>query len=311
MPDLAQHGRTGDIMDAREVAAAPELIPGPWHCPGCDVAMTPVACGPCNYEVSPHFRANGKHDPECRYDGQHFDAKPGEIRRIKRSMSMGPPESMPTRLRLAERRPQRREPDRTNPDDQPVHAYRGRPDANDAPSTHESTASMLHRIADAYCCYPLERSRRLRIPECAGRTYADCFRQLKNTTGTGAFDYIVLFAPIRFQTPAVRDHTMTIQLGPAHWKAPYDPNAPTSPDAVYRVSFLTGTWRDRDRNRFRYKLLEAIDDQRRDHGDKDETWRTYLFVLGRQDPRDPALFNVEDHRLTCFFRLHKTVYLQL
>ena len=48
---------------------------------------------------------------------------------------------------------------------------------------------------------PLNRSRRLRIPECAGRTYADCFRQLKNTTGMGAFDYAVLFAPIRFRRP--------------------------------------------------------------------------------------------------------------
>ena len=309
MPDLAHHGRTGDIMDAREVAAAPELIPGPWHCPGCDVAMTTVACGPCDYEVSPHFRANDKHDPECRYDGQYSDAKPGEIRRIKRSM--GPPESMPTRLRLAERRPQRRDPDRIDPDAEPVDAYHGRPDVDDATDTHESTASMLHRIADAYCRYPLERSRRLRIPHCAGRTYADCFHQLKNTTGKVAFDYAVLFAPIRFRTPAVRERTMTIQLSPAHWKAPYDPDAPTSPDAVYRVSFLTGTWRGRNRNRFRYELLEAIADQRRDHGDEDKTWRTYLFFLGRQDLRDLALFNVEDHRLACLFRLRKTVYQRL
>ena len=161
MPDLARHNRTGDIMDAREVAAAPDLIPGPWHCPGCDVAMTPVACGPGDYEVSPHFRANGKHDLECRYDGWHSDARPGEIRRIRRSM--GPPASMPTRLRLAERRPQRHHHDQAESDAEMVYAYRGRPDRDDAPDAHESTATMLHRIADAYCSYPLERSRRLRI----------------------------------------------------------------------------------------------------------------------------------------------------
>ena len=104
---------------------------------------------------------------------------------------------------------------------------------------------------------------------------------------------------------------MTIQLRPAHWNARYDPKKRTAPDAVYQVSFRTKAWRNRDRDRFRFDLLKAIADQRRDHADPDETWRTYLFFLGRPDPRAPTLFNVEDHRLACFVRLHKIVYRQL
>ena len=36
---------------------------------------------------------------------------------------------------------------------------------------HDSTASTLHGIADVFCRYLSERSRGLRIPGCAGRTY--------------------------------------------------------------------------------------------------------------------------------------------
>ena len=296
-------------MDAREVAASPDLIPGPWHCPGCDVAMVPVACGPGNYEVSPHFRANGEHDSECRYDGLRFDTKPGEIRRIKRSM--GPPASMPTRLRLAERRPQRRQPDQSDPDSETVHAYRGRANAGDASTVHDSTASMLYRIAEAYCSYPFERSTRLRIPECAGRTYSDCFLQLQNTSVIPTSDHAVLFAPISFRAPVHGRHTITIQLGPAHWKARFNPTARTKPDAAYRVTFHVEKWRNRDRDLFRHDLRKSIADQRADYADENETWRTYIFFLGRPDPHELALFNVVDHRLACFFRLHKTVYREL
>jgi len=321
MSDLARYLPSREIMDAREVASDPELIPGPWQCPGCCVAMMPVACGSDDYRVSPHFRANGRHASECRYDGMHPDADPGEIRRIQ--SSMGPPESMPTRLRLVERRPQRRDSDPADPPAARSHIHRGRLDAAAPSPTHESTASMLHRIADAYCRYPSERRRRLRVPECAGRAYRECFQALKNTTGSPPFDRKVLFAPIRFRRPDVLDDVVTIELAPAVWLSPRDPANPVPPDAVYRVSFRTGPWSERDRRRFRRDLEKAISDQKRDHYDDqkhearrsnkhiEKTWVTYLFFVGAQDPDDRALFTVDDHRLACFFRLHKDVYRNL
>lgn len=121
----------------------------------------------------------------------------------------------------------------------------------------------------------------------------------------------MLFAPIKSRPPSDRYHAVTIHLAPAPWLAPYDPNSPTGPDAVYRFSFPTETWRDRHRKRSRQEMIEAIVDQRRDHGDGDETWHTYLFFLDLQDGHDPVLIDVEDHRLACFFRPHKCVYLNL
>ena len=309
MPDLAWNVSTGDVVDAREVAAAPHLIPGPWQCPGCDVAMTPVACGAAGYRVSPHFRANGKHGRECQYDGWHSDVRHGEIRRIRRTM--GPPASMPTLLRLAGPRPELCQPDQDGPGSGTAHAYRDRPDADGKPAPHESTSSMLHRVAAAYCRYPLERSRPLRIPECPGCTYGACIRQLRNTNGELASDNAALFAQIRFRAPRIEPHAMTIHLEPAHWKEPYSPNRRTPPDSVYCVSFRTETWKKRDRDRFRYELQKAVKNQRQDHNDRDKTWQTYLFFLGRLDKQVPALFNVNDHRLACFLRLHKTVYRKL
>ena len=271
--------------------------------------MTPVACGPGAYKVSPHFRANGQHAAQCRSDGLHPDARRAETRPTRTSRGFAEP--IPARLLLARIRPQRRDPDTTNPEAVATRTYRRWRDAGASPTPHESTASTLHGIADVYCRYPAQRSRRLRVPGCAGRTYRECFRPLNNASGYVRHEPGVLFAPIRFRRPAVRGHTVTIEPVPAVWLSPRIANRPTPPDAVYRVSFLTGSWTERERDRLPHEVHEAVANQMRDHRDQDRTWRTYLFFLGAQDAEEPATFRVEDHRLACFFLLHKNDYRNL
>ena len=181
--------------------------------------------------------------------------------------------------------------------------------ARDAPGTHGSTASTLHGIAEVYWKHLSERWRPLRIPGCPGRTYCDCFRPLMNTTGYVPHEPSMLFAPIRFRRPIVRGGTIIIELVLAIWLFPCVSDQPTSPDAVHRVSFCTGQWSDRDN--FRREVFDAVAHLMGDHNDADRTWKAYLLFVGDQDADNPATFLVDDHCLTCFFRLHRNDYRNL
>lgn len=58
-------------------------------------------------------------------------------------------------------------------------------------------------------------------------------------------------------------------------------------------------------------MFDAVANQIRDHNDKDRTWKNCLFFLGDQDANDSATYLVDDHRLACFVRLHRTDYRNL
>ncbi len=81
---------------------------------------------------------------------------------------------------------------------------------------------------------------------CAGRTYRECFRPLENANRYVRHHACVLFAPIRFHAPPLRGRAITIEFTPAVRLSPRNANRRTRPDAVYRVSFHTGSWSDRD-----------------------------------------------------------------
>ena len=304
MPDLARHRPTGIVMDAYELACAEEELTNEWVCPGCDVVMIPVACGDVDYKVSAHFRAIEPHDATCSFDGLHPNARRGEIRNVEQEA--GHPAAMPNVLRLATLRPQLRDECNGRPDTVPVNPARGAGDDDGVRAAHAATASMLHRIAAAYCRYPAQRGARLRIPNCGGRTYQRCFRRLKNAHDRVLYEYRVLFASIRFSHPTDRDNVVTIELEPAIWRSGWT-GTRMPPDERYRVAFHTEAWSQRSRDRFRHGLDEAVAAQRVFVNARNDLWRTYVFFLGEQDPRDWSTFLVEDHRLVCFLRLHRDV----
>ena len=130
---------------------------------------------------------------------------------------------------------------------------------------HDSTASTLHGIADVFCRYLSERSRGLRIPGCAGRTYRECFRPLENANRYVRHHACVLFAPIRFRRPPLRGRAITIEFTPAMRLSPRNANRRTRPDAVYRFSFHSGSWSESERDRFRRGRPARLDLPARGH----------------------------------------------
>ena len=291
-------------MDARELSLSPEYLSDRWKCPGCKVEMIPVACDAGDYRISPHFRANGQHEQSCEYDGIYQDAKDGEIRTVEETM--GPPEFMPGVLRLAGQRPQHRELDCDEHTELSTNRYRGKGSEQTSLTTHESTATTLRRIAEGYCRYPSERNRRLKIPGCHGKTYEQCFGELRNANELVQFEVKVLFAPIRFKRPIVHGSTITLELNPAIWLTSGCKGNSTQPDMNYCITFHTEKWSESILRRFNSELNEAVTAQRENNEDK--TWSTYVFFLGEQDNENLAQFNVRDHRLVCFIKLHRDVY---
>lgn len=298
MPDLAENMVTGEVLDARELADTGIGLDDPWKCPGCDVRMKPIACGEGPYKVSPHFRGEGEHKVDCDIDGLRKIVVNGRVKPVRGVMEVT--DGIPTALTLAERRPQRPSTESEEGDaDAVLGVRRGRGNNDTGARRHEATASTIRRIAEAYCSFPDERGRRLKIPGCVGNTYESCFQRLNNTKGYVHFSRHVMFAPIRFSKPQEEDGATVMELDSVVWPETAGADGKWHPLARYRVALPTGDWSARSRNRFSRDLEEARNEQRDGHNEGAD-WKVFAFFLGDQSEDDLALFNVIDHRLICF-----------
>lgn len=310
MPDLARNKRTGSVVDAREIFLSGEGLDDDWVCPGanCNADMKLIACDrDKKYEVSPHFRAKkpAKHAQNCSYDGLRKIVANGRVKTIKETM--GIPEALPSVLRLASKRHQLpAQPTQVGLADESRDIYVGEGAGWPQDRKHESSASTLRRIAEAFCAFPLERDRPLRIPNLCQGTYTSCFQRIKHTSGFHKFENRIFYCPIRFTKPHRDTVSLTVELNAAVWPQSADENVKTTPQSQYRVSLLMDNWEDRNRNRFVADLNEAITSQREAHN-KSSKWQVFAFFIGQQSPNDQALFVVNDHRLVCFLTVKENV----
>lgn len=302
MPDLAQNATTGQVLDARELAATQDGINDAWVCPdpSCAVGMIPIACRDADYRVIPHFRARGPHVFGCKADGLRSIVNEGRLHPIQTEMPF--PEIFPTVLYLAAQRPQRpAEGQQANGG--VVDAYRGQgaeaPNAN----LHHATASTLRRIAEAFCAYPLDHDRPLRIPGLTGTTYRTCFKRIINTQGFIDDPQKVLYAPIKFSKIESYEDLLTVELNPAVWPTEHKDDKKIKPVANYKVEFNIGQWSEGCRRRFSCEIKKFINIQRENYI-KESDWSVFLFFIGTQDENNRNVFRVNDHRLFYLIELN-------
>ena len=295
-------------MDARELQAPENGLDSEWECPDCSVEMTAVACGDAEFKVSPHFRAVGQHEEDCEHDGRRKLVKSGSIQNIQKSI--GKPYDMPSILRLLEERPQRPSPASNEEPKESVDSYRGIGRDGLVKSPHQSIASTIYRIAEAYCIYPSERERQLRVPDCEGNSYATCFYELKKSTGFVNLTRRIMFAPIRFRTPNCQSKTITFELAPAVWPLQRDNPENRRPLKNYGISIDTEEWTEHSRKLFETELINSVQKQKENYHNGYQH-KTYVFFLGQQQESDLVSFLVSSRQLVCFLDLHKDVYTQL
>jgi hypothetical protein len=298
MPDLAKNILTGRIVDARELADTGDGLEDNWKCPGCDVPMTPVACGAGPYKKVPHFRAEEPHKIDCDFDGLRRIVVNGRVKPVRGVIPIT--DGMPSILVLAGERLQR--PSIANEDDGVVGVCGGarrRGTEVMGARWHEATASNIRRIAEAYCGYPDERGRPLKVPGHFGSTYEDCFRRLKSTKGYSRFRRRVMFAPIRFSKPLETGGITEIELDSVVWPEVSGENGNWKPLARYRLALPSGNWSGKSYKNFSKDLKEAQREQRDAHNEGGD-WKVFAFFLGDQSEDDLTLFKVIDHRLICF-----------
>lgn len=301
MPDLAENIVTGEVLDARELAETGSGLDDPWRCPGCNVRMKPIACGEGPYKVSPHFRSESEHKVDCDIDGLRKIVVKGRVKPVFGVMAMT--DGIPTILNLVQRRPQRPSTENEEADAEGVlNALHGRGNNDAGTRRHEATASTIRRIAEAYCGFPDERGRRLKIPGCEGNTYASCFQRLRHTKLYVRFSRRVMFAPIRFSRPQENGGITVMELDSVVWPEAIGADGKWHPLARYRLALPTGDWSARSRNRFSKDLEEARNEQRDSHNEG-VNWKVFAFFLGDQSEDDLAIFKVTDHRLICFLTI--------
>ena len=217
---------------------------------------------------------------------------------------------MPSVLRLLDERPQRPGPASDEEPKESIDTYRGIGRDGLVTNPHESFASTIYRIAEAYCIYPSERDRQLKVPRCKGKSYATCFYELKSRTGYVNLIRRIMFAPIRFSTPNYQGKTITLELAPAVWPLKRDNPENRKPLKNYSISIDTEEWTVRSRKLFQTDLRNSIQKQTKNYKD-DWQRKTYVFFLGLQQEHDLACFLVNRRQLVCFLDLHSDVYSRL
>jgi len=302
MPDLALNVTTGQVLDARELAATQNGIDDDWICPdsNCAVRMVPAACRNAKYRVSPYFRALEPHMIGCKADGLRSIVKEGRLHPIQTKMTF--PEVLPTVLYLAAQRPQRPTAEQ-QADGGCIDTYRGQGAEAPNASRHHATASTLRRIAEAFCAYPLDRDLPLRIPGCVGTTYRTCFKRVGNTQGFVDDPKKVLYAPIRFAKKTICEEVLTVELNQVVWPSEHRDDVKIIPEANYKVEFNMGEWSEGCRKRFLCEVDKFIYIQRENYRVKSD-WAVFLFFLGTQDENNKNVFRVNDHRLIYLIELN-------
>ena len=302
MSDRARKQNTDNIIDAKSLKKSKTELEGPWECPACKVEMVAVACSNENYKVSPHFRANGKHEENCDLDGKRVLVEERNVR--KTTKRMGTPTPMPSVLRIIEKRPQRASQQESGKIEGRIDSYTGAKPNSHTNGSHESSASTIQRIVEAHLSHPSEQDHPLRIPGCDGRTYGTCFHKLKNIPRYTKFKLRIMSAPIRFTDLRYHENEMVVYLNRGILPYFLDDRGKWKLSGYYRIHFLTDEWTERKRELFRNELLEAVRRQK-EYYRGDRKREVFVFFLGEQQADDLASFLVDKYQLACFIDLHR------
>ncbi len=152
-------------------------------------------------------------------------------------------------------------------------------------------AHTILLICEAFIGYPCNRDLPLVVPNIKGKTYDEVFQRLENKIKGPYKNQKIFFASIRPSNDIENNDFLEVELSYGDW----DKNKLKRP---YKVRINR-----RGLSNSKYQPLkreiENVRTNWKENKANNKDVKGWLFFVGKQDPNDPAIFHVNDHRLIC------------
>ncbi|HIE1014525.1 TPA: hypothetical protein ACXJP8_006431, partial [Pseudomonas aeruginosa] len=151
-------------------------------------------------------------------------------------------------------------------------------------------ANSIRPICRAFLRFPYDRHLSLEVPGVAPNTYQTAFKKLRSD-GLGQFAQArVFYGELAWSQAVESSEYLTISLNAGEWK-----DEKLTP---YQVIVHWLEWSAVARGRLKNEL-EVARKEGMEAKKAKQASRSFLFFIGNQDAKKPALFHVQDHRLIC------------
>lgn len=296
--DNALDCATQEIVEADDLKLLEHVDTYGYVCHGhaCGVRVFPRSYRPENLQ-RPHFSLpkGQAHAPDCDVKGEDDLRARGKKGSIAKELETSPGLS-PASLRLIETRVI------TDPIAAPVGAHAQGGSRSTAPGETRQrpagrrAANSIRPICRAFLAFPYDRHLPLQIDGIQTTTYQTVFKKLRSE-GIETFpQQRIFYAELSWKAAQESDDSLLIQLNAGERK---------DGQLVRRYCVLVqwAAWTQTARTRLKNELeIARKENMTAAKAKADE--RTYLFVIGTQNPEDLSQFVVSDQRLICTVHNH-------
>lgn len=291
--ESARNRVTMEVVDAEDLWLLPEVDKYGYICRGCDLTVYPASYLKTNLQ-RPHFRSphGQEHLQGCDIEGDEKTVASGKKGSVRNKLQTSPALS-PARLVLRNERPIVDPTAQPSPSGATRSVRTGSSGNGEARPQGRRSAQSIRRICRAFINFPYDRDLSLEVPGVEATTYQQVFKKLRGEGVEDLPSQKILYGELSWGRAEDDDDNLLITLSAGEWGK--EAKRYVRP---YRVRVSWAGWSDAKRttvtNELEVVRQEGIDAKK--SGSKD---RPYIFFLGRQDPDDPSIFHVDDHRLIC------------
>ncbi|UUY07490.1 hypothetical protein LRS11_16895 [Pseudomonas sp. J452] len=285
--DNARDRITQEIVEAEDLKLLVAVDTYGYQCPGCKTQAFPRAYRQENL-VRAHFQLRDPHVSGCEVEGETKVIAQGKRGSVQQELETSPGLS-PARLQLVE--------DRTIVDPALPHTECQtqsvrRLDGATGLVRREGrrAANSIRPICRAFLRFPFDRHLSLAIPGIAPTTYQTAFKKLRAKGLEPCPNARIFYGELAWTPAAESPEHITISLNAGEWE-----EKKLTP---YQVVVLWSEWSAVACGRLKNELEIARQENMKAKKDKQAS-RSYLFFVGAQDAKNPAIFHVLDHRLIC------------
>ncbi|WP_277759186.1 hypothetical protein [Pseudomonas sp. A34-9] len=291
--ESARDRKTMEIVEAEDLWLLPEVDTYGYICRGCKLDVFPASYQKTNLQ-RPHFRsARGKdHFEGCDIEGEKKTVSKGRTGSVRKELETSAALS-PARLKL---RNERTVVDVDLPPSaaQTISVSKSRSgDVGEERPKGRRSANSIRPICRAFIDFPYDRDLSLEVPGIDDTTYQYAFKKLRGE-GIETFTRAKIFyAELHWSKPEEEGDYLYINLSAGEWVK--DPPKLVRP---YRIRVCREGWSKAKRTVVRNEI-DVLREEGIEAKKKNSKERPWVFFIGEQDEKDPAIFNVTDHRLVC------------
>ncbi len=295
--DTARDATTLELVEGVDLWNMETVDREAYICPGCTTQVFPASFDREHNKKRPYFTLgpSNKHKDGCDVDGEEKIVKRAKKDRV--GTPEGFPLPFPSKLTLTDDRPVQSDGTDTQPSSGSGKASGRSGKDGAAPRKHHGhTVKTIRPACRAFINFPNDRDTLpLEIPGVVGNTYAKVFSYLGSRKPEHYKSPTRLYyAAIRWTAPPVLEGIhCELTLNAGEWD-----QEKGAFKIMSRVRVDWSEWSQSRRDTF-MREFNTTREEAKEKAKTNKQVKGWIFFVGTQDPSDPGLFHVDNHRMIC------------